>query len=551
MSNFRSLLFSLFCAVIAALIGLGLSVRTPIVPGAAGEPAEGLYADGWLAQESEIDLGDFTPFLTLLEFSFNPWRPGGPAELHFHLCGEEIGKVLVTSDEPVRVRYSTYCKNAELTIKAANPFVPSESDPRLLAAQIKYVKVASPVGLPLVNPLIVLAVSIPIFLIQSMLGILFPALLRPAFYLAFSLGAVLVLSSTFDLNLSPLFPMTGFLALCAAGVLLASRLPPFSRIETGRSDNRESNVYTAAAMAVTAGALALRLYEIGFGLPLNYHPDEVPKVNAVMRMYSSGTLNPEYFLHPSLLLYSTYAMNLLLQLFLPDTQFQDSLNLAGRMVSVISGTLSVYLVYLIGRTIFSNLSGILGAVFLAAAPLHVTCSRYLKEDALLVFMILWATYLVVKSVEEDRPRLLLLAGLVAGLSASSKYSGLLTAAAVAAAPWLRSKSLLPDRAWIKPALLALLLFPVGFIAASPYSIIDITTFIEDFSYEKRHMEKGHASVIDAWSQYWTYYYSRVLGPGIGWPVLAVGTLMFGVAAWARAPKLLFVAGAVLLFYLPA
>ncbi|NDC39794.1 MAG: phospholipid carrier-dependent glycosyltransferase, partial [Proteobacteria bacterium] len=159
---------------------------------------------------------------------------------------------------------------------------------------------------------------------------------------------------------------------------------------------------------------AVRFYGLSFGLPANFHPDEVPKVNAVMRMVDHGDLNPRYFLHPSLLLYSCYFVNTILQyvgsFFGVEGTFRETAFLAGRVVSATAGTLSVGLVYLIGRRLYGSFAGFTAALLLAVFPLHVTCSRYLKEDALLVFFFLTCIALTLKAAQEKRQWLLYLAG---------------------------------------------------------------------------------------------------------------------------------------------
>ena len=194
---------------------------------------------------------------------------------------------------------------------------------------------------------------------------------------------------------------------------------------------------------------ALRFYGVDFGLPSSYHPDETPKINAIMRMIDNGDLNPRYFLHPSLLLYSTYALNSIIQFFgLFPGEFRDTAILAGRMVSAGAGTLSVFLVYAIAKRIYSPIVGIFSAALLASFPLHVTCSRYLKEDALLLFFILACLLAVLKAIQEDRKWLVVVAGLLAGCASATKYSGLLAVGIVGMAPWLRSRSFIPDTKYL-------------------------------------------------------------------------------------------------------
>jgi len=115
---------------------------------------------------------------------------------------------------------------------------------------------------------------------------------------------------------------------------------------------------------------------------------------------------------------------------------------------------------------------------------------------LLLFFVLACALAVVKAVQEERKHLLFFAGILAGLSASVKYSGLLTLAIVGCAPWLRSRNWLPDKQFLSWTLVAVLLFPLAFLIGTPYSFLDFEHFIEDFRYEKKHMQRGHTIAID-------------------------------------------------------
>jgi len=268
---------------------------------------------------------------------------------------------------------------------------------------------------------------------------------------------------------------------------------------------------------IIAVAFALRLDGLTFGLPFNFHPDEVPKLNAIEGMRFAGDLNPRYFLHPSLLLYLThFGQQLGIWAGLLDDTRQ-SLNIAGRSVSLIFGTLTIPALWLLARSATKDRStALLSCAMLAVFPLHVTCSRYLKEDALVTFWMTFTAALVMLVVSKKRSRwLLLMAGFCAGVAASSKYTGLVFFLFVLAAPWLSSRNWRPDRSLLWPAIFAVACSVTGFLICTPYALLDSQTFIADFLYEQRHMSKGHMVSISPWAHYWAYHIGRSLIPGIG------------------------------------
>jgi 4-amino-4-deoxy-L-arabinose transferase-like glycosyltransferase len=75
----------------------------------------------------------------------------------------------------------------------------------------------------------------------------------------------------------------------------------------------------------------------------------------------------------------------------------DGMLYSGRAVSAVAGILSVYLVFLLGRRLISSPTGLLAAALLTFMPLHVTCSRYMKEDSLFT-MFVWLAVAMLKEL---------------------------------------------------------------------------------------------------------------------------------------------------------
>ncbi|MCB0311228.1 MAG: glycosyltransferase family 39 protein, partial [Bdellovibrionales bacterium] len=494
-----------------------------------------------------------------LELEFNDYRPPGlaPAQIEASVCGEMATSFTASASEKAVIYLRGHCEPRLVEFEVLNPFVPSETDQRQLGAQLVSATVTSKLGFPLVSPQLVALISALIFLSSGLIWILLSGSVARGVAFAVPLLAYLLLRSQTNLELSNLFylwlvftaPLTG-LYLSTRAWMHAGWTRAADRFD-GKRDLPSILVWMAIITIVVCGGL-LRFHAISFGLPNNYHPDEVPKVLAIMRMVDHGDLNPRYFLHPSLLLYSTYFMNTIFHSLLGvEGTFRETAFLAGRYVSAIAGTASLYLVFLIARRLYSGIVGLMAAGMLAIFPLHVTCSRYLKEDALLLFWILLATYCVVRAVQDDRRWLLVLAGLFGGAAFATKYSGMLTVCIVGAAPWLRSRRVLPDGRFLVATVVGLICIPLAFLICTPYSVLDAAKFLKDFNSERRHMTKGHTGAIDPWSQLWMYHFSRSIVPGIGFPATLLGMLGVGVLLWRRRIEDLYILAIILLFYLPA
>ena len=151
-------------------------------------------------------------------------------------------------------------------------------------------------------------------------------------------------------------------------------------------------------------------------------------------MEARGNLEPRHFFHPSLLLYLTYFMKQVLATYELADSSRSLTVIAGRSVSMVAGTISVLLVYFIGRKLRLGSWALIPAALLAVTPLSVTCSRYLKEDSLLVCMSLLAILLLISALRSHSVAWLFLGAFATGLACASKYTGFLLVVPILAWP---------------------------------------------------------------------------------------------------------------------
>ncbi|MCO6430682.1 MAG: glycosyltransferase family 39 protein [Deltaproteobacteria bacterium] len=364
-----------------------------------------------------------------------------------------------------------------------------------------------------------------------------------------------------------------------AAAMLVSAGSVWRILFNGRSEERSiakrQTVVLLLAVFVTAAAALVRFQGLDFGLPAFFHPDEGRKMKIARGMVESGDLNPHYFRHPTFLLYATAGMtwiNSLIHGSIPDLPTVDYL---GRSVSAALGSFSVLILFLIVRLLYDARSGLIAAALLAAAPLHVVSSRYIKEDAAMVFFTLVCFYFVVRTLKKG-PLIsgVLLSSFLAGVSASSKYSGILNSLFIAfifsnvialklmrmnpklfgwmRCFWFDSPHLtLPLGKLVAVGAAALCLFAAGFVVISPYSVLDHEKFLFDFIGEKTHMERGHTVAITAISFFWTYHLHFSLLKALH-PIAALLSLIAcGYLAKRGKPADFLILAAILLFYLPA
>ncbi len=536
------------CCTVGAFLARGLMLpgKMSLADGLPF-PSKGFARDGWLHDHGELQISGLSSVGNSLSLGFEANRPGAPAEFEIALCGMPKGRWTIGTGVQ-RLKLNGECSPQIASFRIINPIQVHESDTRQLGAQIKHIKIESKLGFPIPSASSVILTA-AVFLV-TVVGVYFATgsmILSVISIVCAALVLRVYESSPFILH---------SLWMIGSGLLYGfgfGRCVLFDRRRSWRSpyDNSpQLTVYTLAAFfAVVIGAY-LRFGGVTFGLPDQFHPDEIPKAQVILRMYESGSFNPKYFLHPSLLLYLSYGASLLIHFFSMD-EFYQTIFIAGRLVSAMAGTLSVVFLYLIGRSLYGQSAGAIAALLLAVFPLHVTSSRYMKEDALLLCLVLLCFHLVLLASKSGRSRDLYTAALCAGFCASSKYSGAIAGGFIALAPWIRTRSFAPDPKLCAALPLAIVFVLLGFLLGTPFSVLDHQSFLQGLSFEKKHMLRGHTESISAWSQVWTYHWGRSIVPGITAVSACFATLGIGLLLYRRRFEDLLVIGLFLLFYLPA
>lgn len=323
-----------------------------------------------------------------------------------------------------------------------------------------------------------------------------------------------------------------------------------------------------ARAALLAGilltSLLLRLWNLDWGLPALLHPDEHQYIGRAFLMLATGDLNPHYFENPSLMIYVTYGLYLLLsqqaQAFhvlaellgagVLDPRGDFLVVLAARSVSAVAGTLTVLVTYLAGRELFGRGAAALGACLLGVAFLHVRNSHYATNDVLATLFLALSFLFAVRIYARGRGTDYLMAGLCGGLAASAKYNAGIFAVATLLAHLVavsgRGERFRSFGSHI-PLAAAALASLAGFLAATPYALLDLQAFVSDF-----RSQFGYGA--DLWhgqsNQPALILFLSTLGQGFGLiPLLAaaLGAVLLARDDWRRLALLVSVPVAYLLF----
>jgi len=191
--------------------------------------------------------------------------------------------------------------------------------------------------------------------------------------------------------------------------------------------------------AIVVCAFALRAWYASHELNQKRFWDERYGLENVSSYLASGSLAPVKVYYPSPLTFQPAAALLKaseslhartgwehFQTRSPDGLTRTSYALA-RLTSVVYGTLSVVVLFGIGRLAFGSGRGtevgLASATALAFLPTHIRASCYFKPDALVVLGVLLAFYWSLAAVEEFRPVAYLKAAFGIALALSAKMTG--------------------------------------------------------------------------------------------------------------------------------
>lgn len=297
---------------------------------------------------------------------------------------------------------------------------------------------------------------------------------------------------------------------------------------------------------VTVVALALRLWGIDFGLPYaESRPDELTLAGKALG-YGTGDLNPHFFNYPSLysyllfLVYGIYAGLLTLagaghgirDVMTQVVEKWEPLFILSRGISAVAGAITVPILCLLCRQAFSRWTALMAAVFLSVAYLHVRESHFGVTDVLMTAFATATVLFLLKILKSGSRCDYVIAGILAGLAASTKYNAALLAVPALAAHWL-SPSMDGVSAW-KRLIQANLWWMGGcmvaaFLVTSPFVVLDSQTFLRDFLFELRHLAGAGETIGE---RGWIHHVKMNLWYGTG-PALLVMSLVGAVAAGRR------------------
>ena len=255
-------------------------------------------------------------------------------------------------------------------------------------------------------------------------------------------------------------------------------------------------------------ALGLRLYGINWDQGGLFHPDERAFLSQVYDLQfpqgdewsevfdpEASTLNPGSFNWGSLPHYTLklvhYAVAPVKWMSLFDLRF------AGRVLSAVSDTATVVLVFMIGRSVFSTKVGLLAALLSSIAVQQVQLSHFFAVDTFVTTFVVATIFYSIRVAQEGRRSDAVMAGVMFGLAMATKFSVLPLLLALITSHLIYATSRKGDRydsrvlgngdgaarqSWVfRNFLISLAVAAAVLVITQPYMFLDFGTYVDNIS----------------------------------------------------------------------
>lgn len=240
-------------------------------------------------------------------------------------------------------------------------------------------------------------------------------------------------------------------------------------------------------------AFYVRTFGINWDFGFHLHPDERMIIMVSDRinlpssfkniLSSESSINPDFFAYGSFPIYLLSSTSHIVSTFLqkPSLSTYDGMLYVGRFLSIVFDLVTTYLVFRISLSVFGTkryASSLLSSFFYAIAVLPIQASHFFAVDIMLTCLTTLTLFILIRYIYTRSFRLLLVVGVVFGLSIATKITMSLLAAPIVLAIVMttKGKNVLQENA--KRLFILFLGAFSAFVISMPYAVIDRFEFIK-------------------------------------------------------------------------
>jgi len=305
-----------------------------------------------------------------------------------------------------------------------------------------------------------------------------------------------------------------------------------------------------ALAALLVVSFALRAWDAGQGLQAGRYYDERYTFRNVSLILRQGNWRPgqAYYLSLSYLpqtallaasqaLHRATGIPALSIYGKTADRYSPTAYLLARLCNVTYGVLSLWLLFLIGRRIFSPEAGLLAAAAMSAFPRHVLSSTQFKPDILVLLLTLVTFYWTLDAALRPNLRRFLKVGIGVGLAVATKYTGI--GAAIPITGFVLARGWRDRRLWLWLALAGLASFAV-FVVLNPYLGVVLEYIpkqLTHYSGNARQRGTGHADVLAQQAQFLVEHHGPIVAAFAAAGLLGLIWKVFRPAGWSPEQRL--------------
>jgi len=282
---------------------------------------------------------------------------------------------------------------------------------------------------------------------------------------------------------------------------------------------------------ILLAAAVIRIWTIDYDLPYVYHPDEPINLEIIQNIFKTGDLNPHFFAYPSLFFYINslayvpyYLGGKVVGVFTTRADILPLISqsmgvtyaeapgsvLFSRLITVLFAIGTVVLTFQLGKRLQKKSSaGLLAALMVAFSPVNVLLGQSVTPDTYVAFFATATCLASLYVLQQGKRRHYIIAGILVGLTASTKYTGGMILITLPAAHFLRHG---PTGFRDRNIYIGLATAALAFLVTTPYSVLDSSTFWQDLQYERQHYSTGHAGMEGDALLFYLEYSWNTLGP---------------------------------------
>lgn len=266
--------------------------------------------------------------------------------------------------------------------------------------------------------------------------------------------------------------------------------------------NWELNYHRIFLLLLLVVGFLIRLPYIKFGLPYQHNCDEAAVVETAVKILQNADLNPHFFRYPSLTTYLQIPFYILNYcrlvsidkiISIHDISFENwnithpSFFAVSRLTMVLFCTLSILLIYQVGKRYFNKKVGLLSALISTFFVYDIWFLRVTSPNQTVSFFVLLSLFTLSLYIEKKHLKYIFLIGVFSGLTVAAKYNAFLVISPIILGILFYSDRRLRD--------ICIIIFSTaaGFFIGCPYAIFDLDTFLKHTAEEIRHYKIiGHS-----------------------------------------------------------